>query len=221
MNVEKSKLKVKGIILDLDGTIVDSKEVYVEAAKAAFAAIGQERVDIKIAMEIPRRLEQNLSINNMIKGIDIRKFLDAYLKSYYEMTATKTKLMPNASETLKKLSRKAKLALVTMRHVPKEEVVLELGKFGLAKYFRLIVTASDTYHPKPSPEALLRCAKQLGIHASECAVVGDSVADVRAGRNVGAKTVAVLSGIFTKEELETEKPDLILESINELPDFLE
>jgi len=221
MNVEKSKLKVKGIILDLDGTIVDSKEAYVEAAKAAFAAIGQERVDIKIAMEIPRRLEQNLSINNMIKGIDIRKFLDAYLKSYYEMTATKTKLMPNASETLKKLSRKAKLALVTMRHVPKEEVVLELGKFGLAKYFRLIVTASDTYHPKPSPEALLRCAKQLGIHASECAVVGDSVADVRAGRNVGAKTVAVLSGIFTKEELETEKPDLILESINELPDFLE
>jgi len=219
--VEKSKLKVKGIILDLDGTIVDSKEAYVEAAKAAFAAIGQERVDIKIAMEIPRRLEQNLSINNMIKGIDIRKFLDAYLKSYYEMTATKTKLMPNASETLKKLSRKAKLALVTMRHVPKEEVVLELGKFGLAKYFRLIVTASDTYHPKPSPEALLRCAKQLGIHASECAVVGDSVADVRAGRNVGAKTVAVLSGIFTKEELETEKPDLILESINELPDFLE
>ena len=221
MNVEKSKLKVKGIILDLDGTIVDSKEVYVEAAKAAFAAIGQERVDIKIAMEIPRRLEQNLSINNMIKGIDIRKFLDAYLKSYYEMTATKTKLMPNASETLKKLSRKAKLALVTMRHVPKEEVVLELGKFGLAKYFRLIITASDTYYPKPSPEALLRCAKQLGIHASECAVVGDSVADVRAGRNVGAKTVAVLSGIFTKEELETEKPDLILESINELPDFLE
>ena len=221
MNMDKPKLKVKGIILDLDGTIVDSKEVYVEAAKAAFAAIGQERVDIKIAMEIPRRLEQNLSINNMIKGIDIRKFLDAYLKSYYEMTATKTKPMPNASETLKKLSRKAKLALVTMRHVPKEEVVLELGKFGLAKYFRLIVTASDTYHPKPSPEALLRCAKQLGIHASECAVVGDSVADVRAGRNVGAKTVAVLSGIFTKEELETEKPDLILESINELPDFLE
>ena len=219
--MEKPKLKVKGIILDLDGTIVDSREAYVEAAKAAFAAIGQERVDIKIAMEIPRRLEQNLSIDNMIKGIDMRKFLDAYLKSYYEMTAAKTKPMPNVSETLKKLSRKAKLALITMRHVPKEKIILELGKFGLAKYFQLIVTASDTYHPKPSPEALLRCAKQLGIHANECAVVGDSGADVRAGRNVGAKTVALLSGIFTKEELETEKPDLILESINELPDFLE
>ena len=221
MKKEKRKLKVKGIILDLDGTIVDSREAYIEAAKAAFAAIGQENVDIKIAKEIPRRLEQNLSINNMINGIDMQKFLDAYLKSYYKVTATKTKPISNVSETLKKLSQKAKLALVTMRHVPREKVIKELEKFGLAKYFQLVVTALDTSQPKPSPEALIRCAKQLGIQISECAVVGDSVADVRAGRNVGAKTVAVLSGIFTREELEMEKPYLILKSVNELPGFLE
>jgi phosphoglycolate phosphatase len=218
--MEKPKLKVKGIILDLDGTIVDSREAYLEAVKAAFAAIGQT-VDIKIATEIPRRLEQNLSINNMIKGVDAQKFLDAYLKSYYKVTAIKTKPMPNVSETLKKLSRKAKLALTTMRYVPREKVIKELEKFGLAKYFKLVVTALDTYHPKPSPEALIMCAKHLGIQISECAVVGDSIADVRAGRNVGAKTVAVLSGIFTREELEMEQPNLILKSVNELPDFLE
>jgi len=221
METEKPKLKVKGIILDLDGTIVDSREAYVEATRAAFAAIGQERVDTKIATEIPRRLEQNLSINNVMKGIDVQKFLDAYLKSYYRVTATKTKPMPNVSETLKKLSRKAKLALITMRHVPKEKVINELEKFGLANYFQLVVTALDTYRPKPSPEALIRCARQLDVQTSECIVVGDSIADVRTGRNVGAKTVAVLSGIFTREELEIEKPDLILESINELPDFLQ
>lgn len=219
--MEKPKLKVKGIILDLDGTIVDSREAYVEAGKAAFAAIGQEKVDIKIAKEIPRRLEQNLSISNMINGIDMQKFLDAYLQSYYKVTATKTKPIPNVSETLKKLSQKAKLALVTMRHVPREKVIEELENFGLAKYFQVIVTALDTSQPKPSPEALIKCAKQFGIRISECAVVGDSIADVRAGRNVGAKTVAVLSGIFTREELEMEKPYLILKSVNELPDFLE
>jgi len=219
--MEKPKLEVKGIILDLDGTIVDSREAYVEAAKAAFAAIRQENVDIEIAIEIPRRLEQNLSINNMINGINAKKFLHAYLKSYYKVTAIKTKPIPNVSETLKKLSQKAKLALVTMRHVPREKVIRELENFGLAKYFQLVVTAFDTSQPKPSPEALIRCAKQLGIQISECAVVGDSVADVRTGRNVGAKTVAVLSGIFTREELEMEKPNLILKSINELPDFLE
>ncbi len=219
--MEKPKLKVKGIILDLDGTIVDSREAYVEAANVAFAAIGQEKVDIEITTEIPRRLEQNLSVNSMIKTVNANKFLDAYLKSYYKVTAIKTKPIPNASETLKKLSQKAKLALVTMRHVPREKVIRELENFGLAKYFQLVVTALDTSQPKPSPEALIRCAKQLGIQISECAVVGDSVADVRTGRNVGAKTVAVLSGIFTREELEMEKPNLILKSINKLPDFLE
>jgi len=219
--MEKRKLEVKGIILDLDGTIVDSTEAYVEAAKAAFAAIRQENVDIKTTTEIPRRLEQNLSINNMINGINAKKFLHAYLKSYYKVTAIKTKPIPNVSEILKKLSQKAKLALVTMRHVQTEKVIIELENFGLAEYFQLVVTALDTSQPKPSPEALIRCAKQLGIQISECAVVGDSVADVRTGRNVGAKTVAVLSGIFTREELEMENPYLILKSINELPDFLE
>ncbi|TET65525.1 HAD family hydrolase [Candidatus Bathyarchaeota archaeon] len=218
--MEKPKLKVKGLILDLDGTIVDSTEAYYEAAKAAFAAIGQENVDTDIATEIPRRLEQNLSINTMIRGINAKKFLNAYLNAYYRVTATKTKPIANVQETLKKLSQKTKLALVTMRHVKKEEVTKELRKFGLIKHFQLIVTALDTHNPKPSPEALIKCAKQLDIQINECAIVGDSIVDVKAGRNAGAKTVAVLSGIFTREELEREKPNLILKNINELPHFL-
>ncbi len=219
--MERGKLRVKGILLDLDGTIVDSKEAYLEAVKAAFAAIGRKVVNIKIAMEIPRRLEQNLSINNIIEGIDAEKFSDAYLNRYYQVTAIKAKPMPNVSETLEKLSQKAKLALTTMRYVPKEKLVKELEKFGLAKHFKLVITALDTHYPKPSPEALIKCAEQLGIQMSECLVVGDSVADVRAGKNAGMKTIAVLSGIFTRHELEKEKPYLILKNVNELPDFLE
>ena len=219
--MEKIKLKVKGILLDLDGTIVDSRKAYLEAAKSAFAAIGRKTVDTKIAIEVPRRLEQNLSISNIIKGRDSQKFLDVYLKAYYQVTSLKAKPMPNVSETLKKLSQKTKLALITMRYVPKEKVIKELQKFGLAEYFQLVITALDTQYPKPSPEALIKCAKRLGIQVSQCAVVGDSVADTRAGKTAGMRTIAVLSGIFTKEELEKEKPDLILKSINELPDFLE
>jgi len=79
----------------------------------------------------------------------------------------------------------------------------------------------DTHDSKPSPEALIKCAKQFDIQMCECAVVGDSIVDIKAGKNAGAKTVAVLSGIFSREELENEKPDLILESVNKLPDFLE
>jgi len=219
--MKKPMLKAKGILLDLDGTIVDSKEAYLVAVKTAFKTIGQRMVDAKIATEIPKRLEQNLPIKDLLKGIDAQKFLDIYLIAYYQATSSKTRPMRKVSETLKKLSEKAKLALITMRYVPKENVIKELEKFGLAKYFKYIITALDTHNPKPSPEALIKCAKQFDFQMCECVVVGDSIVDIKAGKNAGAKTVAVLSGIFSREELESEKPDLILESVNKLPDFLE
>jgi len=219
--LEKVRLKVKGILLDLDGTIVDSTKAYLEAAKAAFAAMGRKKVDAKTVMEVPRRLEQALSISSIITGGDVRKFLDVYLNVYYQVISLKAKPMPGVSETLRKLSQKTKLALITMRYIPKEEVIKELQKFDLAEYLQIVMTALDTPRPKPSPEALIECAKRLGVQVRECAVVGDSVADARAGKTAGMITIAVLSGIFTKEELEKEKPDLILKSISEIPDFLE
>jgi phosphoglycolate phosphatase len=213
-------LRVKGALIDLDGTIVDSREAYSEALKKAFTMLGLKEFNPAIALEIPRRLEQNLPINDLIPRVNIEKFLETYLTVYYKMTGKKTKPLPNVSKTLKELSRQLKLALFTMRHVPKENVRKEMEKFGLAKYFHCIVTALDTRFPKPSPKAILECSQKLGVNISECVIVGDSVTDVRAGKNAGAKTVAVLSGIFSREELEREKPDLILKDINEILGFL-
>lgn len=215
------KLKVKGILIDLDGTLVNSREAYSEALKKTYATMGLKNFNIRITLEIPRRLEQNLLIDDLIPEGDIEKFLNIYLKTYYRLTENKARPLPNTSKTLEKLSKKAKLALLTLRHVSREKVRRELEKFCLAKYFHCVVTALDTPFPKPSPEALLKCAQQMGVKIDECIVVGDSVADIKAGKKAGAKTVAVLSGIFTREELEREKPDLILENIKELPSFIE
>ena len=216
-----SKLKAKGILFDLDGTIVDSKQAYVMALKTAFLAVGQKTVDIQIAIEIPKRLELNLPIDDLLQGIDTEKFLNIYLTTWYDATAIYTKPIAGISRTLDNLSKQAKLAVITRRNVSKQDVIDQLQKLGLAKYFQHVITAQDNCNPKPSPEALIKCAEKLGLKANECIVVGDSVADIKAGKNAGAKTVAVLSGIFSREELESEKPDLILESVNQLPDFLE
>lgn len=221
MNVHNRKLKVKGILLDLDGTIVDSRDAYREAAKTAFTAMGQNTFNIRLVTEIPKRLEQDIPIDDLVKGIDVNRFLHIYFKAYYEATAVKTRPLPNVADTLAKLSEKAKLALTTRRSVSKEEVIEELAKFGLAGYFRNVITSLDTQNPKPSPEALIECSRQLEVKIFECLVVGDSVVDMRAGKNAGAKTVGVLSGIFSREELKREKPDLILENISKLPEFLE
>jgi HAD superfamily hydrolase (TIGR01509 family) len=217
--MNQDRLKAKGIFLDLDGTIVDSCQAYLEAAQTAFKAVGQKMPEMKAALEIPRRLEQGLSINDLI-NCDREKFLAVYLKAYYSTTKLKTRLIPNVACTLEVLSAKAKLALITMRYVPSKAIIEELSYFGIAKYFTHVVTAMDTPKPKPSPEALIRCVKALDVDICECVIAGDSVNDIRAGKAAGAKTVAVLTGLFQCEELAMECPDLILPNITKLPQFI-
>jgi HAD superfamily hydrolase (TIGR01509 family) len=218
MSVEK--LKVNGIFFDLDGTIVDSREAYYEAARTAFQAMKQEPPETKVALEIPRMLERKQPINDIIKG-DIHKFLQVYLKTYYSITSEKTKPLPNVSTALRILSTKAKLALITMRAFPKESIITELKHFSMAKYFTYVVTALDTHKPKPSPEALIKCVKALDVQICDCIIVGDSISDIRAGKAAGAKTVAVLSGLFSRQELAEENPDLIIKDVTVLPKFIE
>ncbi len=218
--MSKAKFKTKGIFFDLDGTIVDSRDAYVEAARKAFQVIGLEPPEAKTALEIPRRLEQKQPISDIVKG-DIRMFLDVYLKTYYTISKEKTKLIPNISTTLETLSKKAKLALITMRNATKQSIIAELEHFGIAKYFTHIITAVDTHKPKPSPEALIKCVKALDVQICDCMIVGDSIIDVRAGKAAGTKTVAVLSGLFTRQELAKENPDLILEDATKLSEIIE
>ena len=218
--MQNNEIEAKAIIFDLDGTIVDSKEAYVEAARVAFSAFTKVTVDLRTAMEIPRRFEQDLPLIDLIEGIDEKDFRSKYLKAYYEATRTKTKPFPEIGITLQTLSNKRKLALTTKRRVPKTEIMSQLKELHLAGYFLTVVTGIDTVNPKPSPDALIQCSKTLNVQPHECVAVGDSVVDVRAGKNAGAKTVAVLSGIFSFKELERENPDLILESVEKLPNFL-
>jgi phosphoglycolate phosphatase len=178
-------------------------------------------VGSNIVVEIPRRLEQDQPIDDLICNVDVGRFKEIYLEAYYQAVMEKTKPFLNVECTLEKLSLKAALAVITRRNVAEKEVRKELSKFGLSGYFKKILTSRDTCKPKPSPEAFAKCAEYLNVDIRDCAVVGDSVIDIRAGKRAGAQTVAVLTGIFRLKELQNEKPNLILCSVNELPDFLE
>ena len=214
-----AKLTPKGIFFDLDGTIVDSREAYYEAARTAFQAMGQEPPSMATALEIPRRLEQKQPLSPIVKG-DTQQFLNVYLHAYYSITAEKTTPIPNIATALEILSEKAKLALITMRSVPKDAIIKELTQFDIAQYFTHIVTAVDTHKPKPSPEALIKTVKAIDVQICDCIIVGDSTSDIKAGKAAGAKTVAVLSGLFSRQELAKENPDLILKDATALPDFI-
>jgi len=223
---KRKRLRVKALLIDLDGTLVDSTEAYREAGRAGFAALGLDRDDDEIAFEVARRLEQDLPIDDLFarfhvaQGVEER-FLPAYLEAYYLNVQIKSKLFPKAKETLKTLSKNFSLALITSRYVLREQVVEELRRLKLMKHFRTVVTTLDVKKPKPFPDAFLKAAERLRVKIQECAIVGDSIVDIQGGKAAGAKTIAVVSGLFSREELEKQKPDLIIRDINSLPDFLQ
>jgi beta-phosphoglucomutase-like phosphatase (HAD superfamily) len=160
--MNEDKLHVKGIMFDLDGTILDTKPAYIEAARIAFKALGQEIPETAVALEIPKRIEQKQSITDIVK-VDPEFFLGIYLKSFYSISASKTKPFPQAANTLASLSNKAKLAVITMRYVPCQAIAGELKQFSLDRFFAHIVTALDTHKPKPSPEALIKAVTAMDV----------------------------------------------------------
>jgi len=218
-------LKVSALLIDLDGTIVNVSEPCIEAAKEAAKTLQLQNLDRKIGLEICKKLQSNLSIDEVFANycIDKRRgaeFLKAFLTAWYTIAPIKTTLLPNVATTLQKLSKHFQLALITRRNMPKEPIMQELQRLGLTQYFKFILTSQDVEEPKPSPHALLVAAKKLHLPINECAIVGDSIVDIQAGKSAGAKTIAVLTGLFSRGELEKQKPDLIIRNINSLPNFL-
>ena len=218
--MQQIKFKAKGIFLDLDGTIVDSTVAYLEAAKIAFRAVGKPVPSDEVMLELPKRLELSRSLEDITLGTT-DEFLPVYLDAYHSITEKETRLLPNVEVTLELLAKKAKLALFTMRHVPNAVLQKELDTHGIAKYFTHIVTALDYDKPKPSPEGLIRCVEALDLDMCDCLMAGDSINDLRAGKAAGARTIGFLSGLYSREELEQENPDLVLPNVNSLPEHVE
>ncbi|MFP3985145.1 MAG: HAD family hydrolase [Candidatus Bathyarchaeia archaeon] len=219
------KLKAKALLIDLDGTIVDSMQVFEEAAKAAFSAIGHSKSSDSAGLEIVRCLQRNLPLNGFLAkmGVDkdlTEKFLTTFLQSFYYVAPSKTRLLPDVDETLRRLSAVFLLALITRRQTLKKLVEQELKRLRIDQYFTAVVTGLEVEKPTPSPDPILRAANQLQVATRDCVVVSDSGVDIKAAKTAGAKSVAVLSGVFEKEELEQEAPDLIINDVNCLPQCL-
>lgn len=218
------KIRAKALLIDLDGTIVDSVECFSEAMKAALAQVGHVGSHGEAGIEIARRLQRNLPLGE-IESIHLKeelreKFLKSFSQSFCEIASGKTKLLPNVGKTLRVLSKGFLLALITRRFSPEYLISKELRRLHVSRYFTAIVTSMQVERATPFPDAVLLAAKKLQVPIEHCVVVSDSGVDIQAGKLAGARTVAVLSGLFKKQELRKETPDIIIEDVTALPDWL-
>jgi phosphoglycolate phosphatase-like HAD superfamily hydrolase len=95
-----------------------------------------------------------------------------------------------------------------------------LRRNGLKDCIDIVITRNEVQRLKPAPDAIIECIKMLDLSPEDCIYIGDSVVDILAGKSAGTKTVGVLTGVSSYENLKKENPDIIIRDISELMEYV-
>jgi pyrophosphatase PpaX len=203
---------LRAVLFDLDGTLLDSFEFIYGAFEHAFALHGIESFDrTQIAGYMGGPLEQVYA--EMAPGCDAVALTEAH-RTFQSENIRLVTLFPHTIEVLEELKkRNMKIAAITTRSL--RTSVKSLEAVGIEHYFDLILSAEDVTRHKPHPEPILKALEFLQVKPEEAIMVGDTTADIMAGKNAGIKTVAALYG-FGGEGLLSLDPDYSIRELKEL-----
>ncbi|HEV3375318.1 MAG TPA: HAD family hydrolase [Candidatus Acidoferrum sp.] len=206
---------IQGVLFDWDGTLLNSYE----ADTAAYLAMFRE-------MGIPWGLEElaaHYSPNwyHVYRAAKLprARWDDADHAWRAQYAKHKPQLLAGARRVLTRLQSRHELGLVTSGD--RDRVVRQLREFRLTKIFAARVCSGDTSRKKPHPEPLRLALQQMGLDPKACVYVGDSPQDLEMARRAGVRAIAVLGPFPTEKQLRAARPEILLESIKELPEALE
>ena len=141
----------------------------------------------------------------------IDELIRQYRTCYLARGHTMTRPYPGVAEGLAALG--GRKAIATTKGTPTTRAILE--QFGLIQFFHH-VQGTDGFPCKPAPDVILAALAGLGARPEECLFVGDSPADMEAGRRAGVKTCAVRYGYGTPEKLAAWEPDYWIDDLRAL-----
>jgi HAD superfamily hydrolase (TIGR01509 family) len=220
--MRSSTVSLRGVLLDLDGTIADSIDFFyglacemLQEAKCAPPA----RCDVLDAIangvvpherflpaDFPDREQFLLRVH--------RERYPEWIRRYGEEIGP----LRGALEAIEALDRRGfRLALVTSSSGP----LPFLDRWGIRRFFSTIVSRDHVRRIKPDPEAMVLALTHLNLEPSEVVNVGDTPLDVRAAHGAGVRTIGVLTGAGSEEQLRAAGAAPILRSLAELPEFIE
>lgn len=209
--------RVRAILFDLDGTLIDTVALILSSFRHATATVLgaalpddvlMRNVGVPLATQMreiaPERAEELL-----------RVYREHNARHHDEMIAE----YPGTREVLIELASHGwAMGVVTSKGAPMAARGLEA--LGLDGFFQVVVTADDVTTHKPDPHPLLHAAELMGVSPGECVYVGDSPHDMSAARAAGVVAVAALWGAFEPQVVMAPGPEYALRTITELPGLL-
>jgi phosphoglycolate phosphatase len=214
-----SKIAVDLIVFDLDGTLADTLPDIAAAANSACRGLGLPEHSPEAVRGMIGGGERKL-IQRLVGPAHqdrVEECLQLYLEHYTRHNGELTRVYPGVPETLARVSGR-KLAVLSNKLQRLTRQTLEA--IGIARFFAAIRGGGGDLPLKPEPAALLSLIAHLGVEPSRSLMVGDKIADIRAGREAGTFTAAVTYGYGDLEALTGASPDFLLARFSQLPGIL-
>jgi len=228
MTLLQHKLSVQAVIFDMDGTLVDSIDIYFKIIEIALERLKLPQVSRKRVLDAAEDGDFNWEF---VLPREVHHKKDKIIPAAWEiideiapqMFAENIKLIRGADHILQTISTSIpRIGLVTSTQWKDLKIKMQpLKSAGVDKLFDVIITSDDVEKRKPAPEPLIACAQKLHVESGKCVYVGDTGTDIKAGKAAGMKTVGVLTGFDNYDMLANEGPDAIIDSIENLVEVIE
>ena len=195
--------ELKAVIFDVDGTLIDSNDLHIEAWREAFAHYAIALTYEEIHAQIGKGGDQLIPVFCSKEEVD--KFGDELEKLRVEIFTRdylpQVRPFPKVRELFERLSADGiEIALATSSRESELETYFKI--LGVRDLVSDATSADDAEHSKPCPDIFEAALGRLeDVYANEAIVVGDTPYDAIAAAKAGMKTIAVLSGGFTGERL--------------------
>jgi phosphoglycolate phosphatase len=214
-------LRVKAVMIDLDGTLLDTIPDLAVAANLMLEALGRAPLDADlirtfVGKGVPNLVKRTLAgdIDGEVDSALLERALQLYERCYDSVNGRHTTIYPGVIEGLERLrERHFKLACVTNKSARFTQPLLAHMK--LSEYFSEVVAGDTLPQKKPDPAPLIYACAQFGIAPSDMLMIGDSVNDAQAARAAGCPVFCVPYGYNEGRDVRELDVDAIVASIVE------
>jgi HAD superfamily hydrolase (TIGR01509 family) len=192
---------VRAVFFDIDGTLIDSNYLHIEAWERAFAdldvPVDAWRLHRSIGMDAGKLLEALIPEGQPDEIADKAKELHS---KYYEELVPRLRAFEGGRELVKELAGRG-LSVVLATSAPEEELKHLRAVLDLEPVLAEITSGEDVETAKPDPGIVEVALKKAGAEKSNTIMIGDAVWDVESATTAGVSCIGVLTGGISRAEL--------------------